>query len=135
MKQSYDCRAVIPLVIFLVIVALASSSWAFKVPQETREETLNVQVQSLTDTVKAERMVVILLLVVLLISIVTNVLLILNQWRLQRQVSESLEAIRSVNLIKETAARFSVESTRRIKGDMDEDETGPDDIQILRSGF
>jgi len=135
MKRSYDCRAVISLVLFLVIVVLAGSCWAFKVPQETREEALNVQVQGLTDTVKAERTVIILLLVVLLISIATNVLLILNQWRLQRQVSESLEAIRSVNLIKETAARFSVESTRKMKGDRDEDETGPDDIQILRSGF
>jgi len=134
MKRTINYAAIVISILLFVSMFLPRYSWAFRVPQETQEEALRVQVQNLSDSVRAERTAIIIILVILLISVATNVLLILNQWRIQRQVSESLDAIRSVNMIKETAARFSVERARRIPGSSDDREDA-EDIQILRSGF
>lgn len=134
MKQTINYATIVISILLFVMMISARYSWAFRVPQETQEEALRVQINNLSDSVRAERTAIIIILVILLLSVATNVLLILSQWRIQRQVSESLDAIRSVNIIKETAARFSVERARRIPGSSDDREDA-EDIQILRSGF
>jgi|GEM_PF-4649852 len=138
MKRALNSAVIAASILLFFLILPARSSCAFRLPQETQEEALRVQVQNLNDSVKAERVGILIILVILVLSAATNVLLIINQFRIQKQVSESLEAIRTVNMIKETAARFSIERARTIPGgpeDGDDAESGPDDIQILRSGF
>jgi hypothetical protein len=134
--------ALMLLIMLSLIVTLSDASHAFRVPYQNGEEGLRAQVKSQEDTINAQRISLIIALVALVASITANVLLVMTIWRTQKQVSESLDAIRNVNLLKETAVKFSAASTRstdeiaRRFHDKDPDkDTDGDDIEIVRSGF
>jgi hypothetical protein len=131
-------REIVAMAALLIFIFAFGGAWAFKVPHDSPEDLLKDQNRQLNETIKAQYWAIILLCIIILFSLVVNIFLFLSLWRAQKQASDSLDTVRNINLMKETAIKIAG-SARRSEGEIIKDLASEDldsaEIKIVRSGF
>jgi len=122
----------------LLLLFAAANAWAFRLPPENADEFYRAQISQLTDTIAAQRWAILILCVTTVLSLAVTLFLCLSLWKSQKQTSETLESVRNINLMKETAVQIASSARRKeeqIIKDIADEDLDDVEIKIVRSGL
>jgi len=115
-----------------------TQAWAFRLPPESPDDLYKAQIRQLSDTVSAQRWAILILCIIVILSLVVSIFLFLSLWKSQRQTIATLESVRNINLMKETAVQLASSARRReeqVVKDIAEEDLDDVEIKIVRSGL